>query len=148
MRQFAVILELPGTIVNGAVLFVSITLVDQCLDHINHPADLLRSQRIFRGRLDVHAFHVFFALCNIALRYLVSRHSLFNGLFNNLVIHVCKVGNKIHIIAFILEIPADCVEHDHRARISNMDKVIDGRSADIHPYFSFFQRNKLLLFPG
>ena len=58
------------------------------------------------------------------------------------------MGNKIHIIAFILEIPADCVEHDHRARISNMDKVIDGRSADIHPYFSFFQRDKLLLFPG
>ena len=60
-------------------------------------------------------------------------------------IEECKVGYKIHIVSFIFKISSDRIKHDHRSCISDMDEVVNSRSADIHLYFSFFQWNELFL---
>ena len=121
--------------------------LDQAADHIQHPADFLCSERILRGRLHIHPFHVFLAFFDITLGNGIGIHSLFNGLLDDLIVHIGKVGNKIHLVALVFKIPSDRIKHDHRPRISYMNEVVYRRSADIHLDLSRFQRHKFFLLP-
>src|SRR5699024_949267 len=85
---------------------------------------------------------IVFAPFYIALSSLLSAALFLYVLCYDLVVNVCKIRYIIYFITSVLHISADCIEDDHRPGISNMDKVIDRRSAYIHFHFSFFQRNE------
>ena len=140
--KFSVIPETTGTKINGAIYVVGITFFDQRLDHINHAVDLLRRQRMRRRRFYIHALHVFFAFFDVALGDLLCAHTFFICLRNDLVIHIRKVGYVIDLIATIFHITAHRIKYDHRTGISDMDKIVNGRTAHIHPYLSRLKRDK------
>ena len=149
MGQLSVILEFSHPVINGAVCRrVSIALFDQGADHIQHAADLLCGQGILCGGHDIHCLHILSAFGNIPLGDRICVHALLDGLFNDLVVHVSKVGYKIHLIALILKISADRIEYDHGTGVSDMDQVIDRGAADIHFYFSRLHRNELFFSSG
>ena len=148
MGKLSIILKLSGTIIHGTVFLISISLVDQRLDHIYHPTDFFCRQRILGCRLDIHAIHIFFALCNITLGYLIRRNAFLNRLFDDLIVYIRKIRHIIYIIAFILKISSDGIKYDHRPCISDMDKVINSRTAYVHLNFSFFQRYKFFFLSG
>ena len=148
MRQFSIILKLTGSEIYRAIHSIGIPFIDQFRDHIDHPADLLSRQRMGRGRHDIHAFHILFALRDISLGNLLRADALFIGFFDNLVVHVCKVGYKVHFIAFVLQITAHRIEHDHRTGIADMDKIINGRSAHVHAHLFFLQGDEILFLFG
>ena len=68
MGQLAVLLKGIGPEINRAVLcHICVPLINQGLDHLQHPADFLGCLGMYRGGLDIHGRHVLFALLNIAL---------------------------------------------------------------------------------
>ena len=68
MRKLTVFFEFLYTEVYSSIgNRICITLVDQCLDHINHSVDLLCCKRMCGSRFYVHACHVLLALCDITL---------------------------------------------------------------------------------
>ena len=148
MRQFSVIFELSCTEIDRSVLCIRVSLFDQCADQLDHSADLLCRQRMCRRRKHVHIRHIFFAFRNITLGNLFRRHALFICFFDDLVIHIGKVGYIVHIISFVFKISPHRIKYDHRTRISDVDIVIYGRSAYIHTDFSFLQRYKFFFLFG
>ena len=92
---------------------------------------------MYGSRLYVHHFHILFALGNIALGNGLGVHALLDGLLDNLVVYICEIGNIVDVIAFVLKIPSDCIKNDHRSCISNVDKIVYGRTAHIHLYLAF-----------
>ncbi len=58
--------------------------------------------------------------------------------FDQFVIDIGEVRNILYIIAAELKIAADRIENDGRTGISNVNIVIDGRTANIHFHFSLF----------
>ena len=138
MGKFSVIFELSGTVIYGSIRCrICISFLDQCTDHIQHTLDFLRSQRMCSCRFYIHIVHIFFALFDVLLGHLLGCTALFHGFFDDLVIHIRKVRHIIYFVSFVFHISAHSVKYNHRTGISNMDKVIYGRSAYIHTYFSF-----------
>ena len=144
MGELAVILEFSRTVVDGSVFLIGISFVNQRLDHVNHAADLFCCQRVLCRRLDIHCVHVFLALSDIPLGYLIRCNALFNGFLDNLVVHICEIRDKVHIIASVFKITSDRVKYDHRTRVPDVNKIIYGRSAYIHFHLTLFQRYKFL----
>ena len=146
--QFAIFFKFPGAIVYGAVLLIGISFVNQGLDHVNHAADLFRSQGILGGRFNIHAIHILLAFRDITLGNLVGRYPFFDRPFDNLVIYIRKVGNIIYIVAFVFKISPHRIKYDHGPCISDVNEVIYGRPAYVHLYLSFLQRHEFFLLLG
>ena len=72
-------------------------------------------------RAHIHPFHILLAFLNIALGNHIGFYVLLQCLFNNLIIHIREIGNKIHLIPFIFKITANRVKNNHRTGISNVD---------------------------
>ena len=138
MGQFPIFLKLSGTVIYCAVLFIGISFVDQCLDELNHPADLFCGKGMGGGRFHIHASHILFALLNVTLADHLCGSTFFDSFFDNFVIYVRKVGYIIHIISFIFQVPSHRIKYDHRAGIANVDQVVYSRTAYIHLDLSFF----------
>ena len=145
--KFAVSIKGTGPEINSAVCIVGMALIDQCLDHIDHAADLFSGFRMMGGFLHIQTFHILLGLFDKTLRNDRSIHALFIGLFDDLIVHICKIGHIIHIITLILEVTADRIKYDHGTGISNMDVIIYGGAAYIHPDLARFHRFKIFLFP-
>ena len=144
MGKLSVIFKFPDTVVNRSVSsHIGVTFFDQGADHIQHAADLFCRQRVLCCRLDIHALHILFALGNVALGDRLCINALLDGFFDDLIIDIRKVGYIIYIVSFIFKVPSYRIKYDHRSRVSDVDKVVDGRSAHVHFYFSRLYRNEL-----
>ena len=95
------------------------------------------------GRLYIHISHILFALFDVALGDFFRRYTLLDGFCNDLVIHIREIGYIVYFISLVLHISSHCVEDDHGSGISDVDKIVYGRTAHIHFYFSFLQRNEV-----
>ena len=97
---------------------------------------------MFGCRLHIHPFHILLTFCDVSLRNFLRRNAFFNCFLNDLVIHIRKIGNVIDIVSLIFKISSYGVKYDHRSCISDMNKIIHGRTADIHFHFPRLQRYK------
>ena len=66
----------------------------------------------------------------------------------DLVIEVGDVAGIGHmgLAIDVTQQPVENIEHDDRARIANMGKIINGRAADIHAHIISIDRRKFRLF--
>ena len=141
--KLSVFLKASGSEIDSSILcYVSMPLFNQCSDHIQHTADFFGCLGMGGGRLNIHRRHIFFALCNITFRNNRSIYPFLNSLLNNLVIHIRKVGHIIDLISLMLHIPPYCVKHNHRTCISDMNQIVNGRTAYIHLNLPLLKRNK------
>ena len=149
MGKLAVLSKFSRSVIYGTICcLISITFIDQRLDHCQHARNLLRSQRMSSCRFYIHICHIFFALSDVAFCHFFCGSTLFNGFFYDFVIYICKIGYIIDFVSFVFQISAHRIEYDHRTGISNMDKIVYGRSAYIHFYFSFLKRHELFFLLG
>ena len=145
MGKLSIILKASCSVVNSSVCcHISMPFVDQCLYHIDHTANFLRGKRMCSGRLYIHGCHILFTFCDITLADHGSIYAFLDRSFDDLIVHIGKVGYIINLIAFMLHIAAYRIKYDHRTCISDMDQVVYGRTADIHTDLSFFDRYKFL----
>ena len=147
MGELAVARKTSRLKVNGTVLrHIGVSLVDQRLDHLDHAADLTGCLWVGCGWLHMQRLHVLFALRDVAFRNHRRIVSLLVGLLDDLVIHICKIGHIIDFIPPVLHITAHSVKHNHGSCISDMNQVVNRRSAHIHADLSLLNRHKLLFF--
>ena len=146
MGKLSVSLKALHTVVDRAVLRdIGVSPIDQLLDHLQHAGDLLGGKGMGRGGHDIHPLHVLLALLDIALGNDGRIHAFLDRCLDDLVIHIREIGDIIHIIALVKEIAPHCIKEDHGTRVPDMDEIVDGGPADVHPDFSGLQRHKIFL---
>ena len=149
MREFAVRRKCLGFVIDRSILDrIGIPLINQCGNHLNHVSDFPGRLRMNAGRPDIHRLHVLLALGDIALRDLGRIYSFLIGLSDNLVIHICEIGDIGHLIAPILHVAAERIKYNHGTGISNMNQIVDRGTTDIHLHFSWLDGNKFLFASG
>ena len=143
--KLSVVRILANREVHGSVTHdIGKALVDQTLNHVNHSVNFLRRLRM-RGRgLHIQVCHILPALPDIALGDHRGIDALFVCFLNDLVIHIGKIGDVVDLISLVFKIPANCIKYDHRSRISDVNQIVNGRSADIHADLSLFNRLEFL----
>ena len=87
-------------------------------------------------------------LLNISLGDLLIGLALLVGTLDDLVVHVGEVLHERHLVAAVLQIAAQHVEHDDRARVADVDVVIHRRAAGVHTHFARLDRHELFLLHG
>ena len=131
MRELSIAFEFERAIIHVAIGLVGIALFDERFHQFDDLVDGLGGARVHVGRQNAQTARVDKILVNISLRHLFAGQTLFIGLFDDLVIDIRKVLHKGHLISPIGEIPAQTVEHDEGAGVSNVKIVVYGWAAGI-----------------
>ena len=87
-------------------------------------------------------------LGDVFFRDFLARDALFVCALDDLVVHVGEVLHERHLVAAVLEIAAQHVEHDDRARVADVDVVIHRRAAGVHTHLAGLDRHELFLLHG
>ena len=146
--QLSIVLELPGPVVNVAVLLVGIALVDQAADEFNDVGDVFRCPRMQGRRLNIDGCRVLHEGIDVLLCQLGHRNALLVGRLDHLVINVGKVGDVVHLVALKFQVAPHCVKSNCRTGIADVNVIVNRRATDIHVNNAWMQRLKLFFFPG
>ena len=149
MGELAVPFKFPRAVVDRPVFrYISIPLVDQLPDHLDHAVDLFRRLGVRRGRLDVEAGHVLLALVDVSLGDHAGINALFHCLFDDLVVHIREVGHIVHLVSLVFKIAPYRVKNDHGPSVPDVDQVVDGGTAYIHADLPGLYRDELFFASG
>ena len=126
---------------------ISLTLISIALfNQIFHKADDVRHKlhhtRMASRRFDAQGRHIFTKGSDVLIRNLLRRDTFFLGTVNNLIIHICKIGNIGNLVPTILKITTNGIKSYRRTGISHVDIVIHGWPADIHLNLTVLDRDK------
>ena len=145
--QLSIITEASHTVIHRSVVrHISVAVVDQLLDHLQHAADLLSGLGMHCGGAHVQGFHILFAFRDVALGNHVGVHAFLDGLLDDFVVHIGEVADIIHFIPPVFKIAAHRIEHDHGAGVADVDQVVYGGAAYIHFYLARGDGDKFFLF--
>ena len=143
MGKLSVRLKSSCIIVNCTVYSISKALLFQLINQVYHAVNFFGCFRMSGGLFNIEIRHVLFYFGNITLGNRLAIHSLFYRSLNNLIVYIGVVRNIFYLIALVLHITTKGIKNNHRTRISDMNQIVNSRSADIHSDLSFFNRNKL-----
>ena len=148
VAQLAVVLELERAVIHIAVHLVGIPLLDQGGDDVDDLLNVLGGLRMHGGRLDAERLRIDEVLLDILLRDLVGGNALLVGALDDLVVNVGEVLHKGDVVAAVLEVTAEHVEHDDRAGVADVDVVIHRRAAGVHAHLALLDGHELFLLHG
>ena len=149
VAELAVLLEGAGAEVDVAVLgHVAVALVQDVLHDVQDLLDVLGGAGAHGGGLGVQAVAVLDELGLELLGDLFHAAALLLGLFDELVVDVGDVGDKIDLVAPVLKVPAQGVEHHHGPGVADVDVVVDGGAADVNAVLPRRLGDELLFFAG
>ena len=123
---------------------VSVAALDKKRDHLLHGLDLARGARADVGVEDAEAVHLLDESARELLGDLGGGAALLVGAVDDLVVDIGKVLGKRDLIALEHEVAADHVKRQERARVADVDLVVDRRAADVHADLALFDGLKLL----
>lgn len=124
---------------------VGVALLDEGLDHLLHGLDLVRGARADVGIEDAKAMHLLDEGVGELLCHIGGGTALLIGTVDDLVVHVGEVLGKGDLVALVHEVAADHVKREERARVANVNLVIDGGATDIHANLARLDGLELLL---
>ena len=148
LRQFAVFRERLDPVIDRAVRLIGMAALFQLFDQRNHFRNVLR-----RSRGDLRAFaaeriKVFPKGVNVLLSIVVDGHAALLRFRHDAVVDISEVHDVRHAQALELQIPANNISGDRRAKISDVAVVPNGRPAVIEFRFAFDHRAKLFELTG
>ena len=146
--QFAVTVKFFHAVINIAVHFVSIALIDKGLHHVNDFRHMLGNARVNMRAADIQHIHFFKINVDIASADIAPRHAFLIGGVDDFVVNVGKVLHMQHVVAFMLQKAADYVPRYKGARIADMRVVVRRNAANIHIGFAGVQRYKFFFLFG
>ena len=123
---------------------VSVAALDKKRDHLLHGLDLARGARADVGVEDAKTVHLLDESARELLGDLGGGAALLVGAVDDLVVDIGKVLGKRDLIALEHEVAADHVKRQERARVADVDLVVDRRAADVHADLALFDGLKLL----
>ena len=145
MGKLSVGLKCGCIIINRTVYGISKALLFQFIYEIHHAVNLFRCFRVSGGLFDIEIRHVLLDFSNITLGYSLAVYAFLHRSLDDLIVYISVVRNIFYLIALVLHKTTKGIKYNHRTRISDMNEVVNGRSADIHSDLSFFNRNELFL---
>ena len=148
VAELAVVLEVQRAVVHVTVDLIGVALVDERRDDVDDLLDVFGRLRVHGRLADAERVCVGEVLGDVFFRNFLARDALFVGALDDLVVHVGEVLHKRHLVAAVLQIAAQHVKHDDRARIADVDVVIHRRAAGVHAHLAGLDRHELFLLHG
>ena len=148
VAQLAVVLELERAVIHVAVHLVGIALLDEDGDDVDDLLNVLGRLRMHGGRLDAERLRIDEIFVDILLRDLIGGDALLVRALDDLVVDVGEVLHEGDVVASVLEIAAENVEHDDRAGVADVDVVIHRRAAGVHADLALLDGDELFLLHG
>ena len=148
VAELAVVLEFQRAVVHVAVDLIGVALIDERCDEVDDLLDVFGRLRVHGRLADAERVGVGEVFGDVFFRDFLARDALFVGALDDLVVHVGEVLHERHLVAAVLEIAAQHVEHDDRARVADVDEVIHRRTAGVHAHLAGLDRHELFLLHG
>jgi hypothetical protein len=125
-----------------------VALLNQGLDHLLHGLDLARGARADVRVEDAEAVHLLDEGVGVLLRHLRGRAALLVRAVDDFVVHVRQVLGKRDLVALVLQVAANHVEAQERARVAYVDLVVHGGAAHVHADLALVYGLELFLLVG
>ena len=127
---------------------IGVAGLHQILDDTDDLADMLGGAGAHGGGLDVQTVRVLDVLGLKLAGNLLHRGPLLLAFLDEFVINVGDVGDVVDLVAAVFQVAAQGVEHDHRARVADVNIIINRRAADIDAIFALLLGGELLFLAG
>ena len=137
--------KLPNREVDVAVDGVGVFAGEEPLDEVDHARDHRGGHRAHRGILDTERTHSRDERRRVLLGDLRGTAAFFVGAVDDLVVDVGDVLDEADVVPFVLEVAPDHVEREERARVADVDVVVDGGAAHVHRDLALLARNEVFL---
>ena len=121
-------------------------LVFQLLNQRDNVPDVLRSARMHVGALHAQRLRVLEILGNVLLSDGFHRGALLVGAADHLIIDIGEILHEGHVIAQMRKKAAQRIEDHERARVADMEIIVNRWAAGIDTHMAFPDRHKRLLF--
>src|SRR5688572_19304895 len=145
LRQLSILGKRSDPVIDRAVGFVRLSVLDQLRDDIDHLRNMMRRPRRYFWPLVAKCVKIFPKILYIRRRKFIDAHALLRRLINDPVVDVCQIKNVRDFVTLELQITTQDVAKNERPEIADVRKIPNGRPADIHPHFAFFLRVKFFL---
>ena len=106
--------------------------VDEAGDGVDDARDFTGGARVFGGALDVEGVHSAEIVGDELLDQFVLRYAALLGPLNDLVVNIGEVLHVAHVVALVLKVAAQGVEHDVAESVSNVGCRVRRYAADVH----------------
>jgi hypothetical protein len=147
-REPAIARERADREVDIAVDHVRVAALDEAFDHADHARHGLRRPRLGGRLLDPEVGHRLEKRVRVTAGHVGGRDALVVGRTDDLVIDVGDVLDEADVVTAILEVAPDHVERQERARVPDVDVVVDRRPTDVHGDPTLVTRDELLFDAG
>ena len=142
-------MESLGVVVHVAVVGgIGKALCLKLLDDVDDLRDVLGGLRVDGRALDAQRIGVLIVLGDEALAQFLDGDAFLVGAADHLIVDIGEVLNELDLIALVLKVAAKRVEHDERARIADVEIVVDGRAAGIDAHLARLNRDEFFLAAG
>ena len=137
-----------GKVYVPIVRSIGMPLVDEGLNQVDDLLDMLRGPGVAGGPLHPQGVRIHVVFLDVAVRDLLDGAALLIGLADELIVDVGEILDEFHLVAPVLQVPAQGIEHHEGPGVANMEVIIHRRAAHIHADLPRFQGDELFLFAG
>ena len=127
---------------------VGVPLIDEGLDQVDDLLDMLRGPGVAGGPFHPQGVRVHVVFPDVAVCDLLDGAALLIGLADELIVDVGEILNEFHLVAPVLQIPAQGIEHHEGPGIADMEVIIHRRAAYIHADLPGLEGDERFLFAG
>ncbi|CIW08010.1 Uncharacterised protein [Streptococcus pneumoniae] len=126
---------------------IPLTLIGKAfLDQVFHKTDdvchKLHYTRMASRRFHAQGRHILTKGSDVLIRNLLRRDAFFPGTVDNLIIHICKIGNIGNLIPTVLKIATNRIKSYRRTGVSHVDIVVHRWPTNIHLDLAVLNRDK------
>ena len=101
------------------------------------------------GRLpDVQRGRVLIIFPDVFLTDLLGGDPFFFGAVDDLIVHIGEVLDVFDLVSPVFQILSQRIEYDERPGVSDVEIIVHGRTADIHPDLAFFDGLQFFFLSG
>ena len=125
---------------------VSVTLLNQRLNHLEHGFNLVRCARTNIWIQNIEPMHLLNERLRKLFRNLLSSPSLLNGALNNLVVNIGQVLSKGDLKTLMHQITANNVKREEGTGVSDVNLIVNRRTAHVHADFALVDWLELFFF--
>ena len=144
VRKLSVTGEIGDAVIDRAFAHVGKTALAEFLNRRHHIGDVLGRVHQALRPFQPQRVHIFVEGLGVDLRVFLDRVVLSRGVADDLVLNVRDVHHVIELISARAEPPAQDVLERECSQISNVDVVVYGRPARVHPHGVVQERSERL----
>ena len=130
-RQPAVGGKTRDAVVNGVAFTIGMSLLQQIFDQLHHLRNVVGRGSDNVGSLDTELRTVFEKCSGVRRSVTANVYSLLRGFPDDLVVDIGDV-HDVQQLPFALQMTPQDIFKNERSEVTNVGKVVDGRSACVH----------------